>query len=59
MAKGEGKFRFKNCSCCELRRTCGTWNTERYGDYGERGKLPFPDNCVCMQFKYDKGKGNF
>lgn len=42
----------ENCSLCEKRRGC--WNSDRYGDRGERGKKPYPDKGVCQSFKYDK-----
>lgn len=42
----------RNCGLCEKRRNC--WNTERYGDRGERGKRPFPREAVCDSFQLDK-----
>ena len=42
----------RNCGLCDKRRNC--WNTERYGDFGERGKRPFPREAVCASFTYDE-----
>lgn len=57
MAEGD---KYKNCACCTLRKECGTWNTEVYGDTykaSERNKKPFPHNVVCIRFKYDSETG--
>lgn len=43
---------YMNCGVCKKRRSC--WNTNRYGDAGENGKIPFPRNAVCASFTYDK-----
>lgn len=42
---------YRNCSLCAKRRDC--WNTERYGDFGEKGKRPFPRDGVCSAFSTD------
>ena len=42
---------YRNCGVCDKRRQC--WNTERYGDLGERGKRPFPTEAVCDFFRSD------
>lgn len=47
--------KYRNCACCALRKKCGTWNTEVYGDTHkekERHKKPFPSEVVCVGFKY-------
>lgn len=52
------KYKDRNCACCALRKKCGTWNTEVYGDTykaDERDKVPFPDNAVCISFRFDYG----
>lgn len=57
MAKGN---KYKNCACCALRKECGTWNTEVYGDTyiaSERHKKPFPCDVVCIRFKFDSNTG--
>lgn len=46
-----------NCSMCEKRRDC--WNDEAYGDRGEKGKKPYPNNCVCQSFRYDEKTGGY
>ena len=43
---------YRNCGVCEKRRQC--WNTERYGEIGERGKRPFPRDAVCASFTCQK-----
>lgn len=42
---------YRNCGLCAKRRDC--WNTERYGDFGEKGKRPFPRDGVCSAFSTD------
>ena len=44
----EEATKYRNCGVCDKRRNC--WNTEHYGDLGERGKRPFPRNAVCTSF---------
>ena len=45
---GKKATEYRNCGVCDKRRNC--WNTERYGDLGERGKRPFPRDAVCVSF---------
>lgn len=51
MAKSEKATEYRNCSVCEERTKC--WNSETYGDRGERGKKPYPTDGVCLRFKID------
>lgn len=44
--------KYINCAVCEKRRQC--WNTEFYGELGERGKRPFPYDAVCSSFTCKK-----
>lgn len=48
----EKATKYMNCAVCEKRRQC--WNTEFYGELGERGKFPFPYDAVCSSFTCKK-----
>ncbi len=51
MARNEKATKYRNCSVCEERTKC--WSGERYGDRGEKGKKPYPDNGICIRFRLD------